>query len=89
MCQTLEGYHPDLGKVFEGSKGFQLAAALRHSPVHREASHDGSLTILVQSSLFVTNPYSILQALLLDEVGLCYTTLWYYREFFVQTQKYQ
>ena len=47
MCQTLEGYHPDLGKVFEGSKGFQLAAALRHSPVHRDASHDGGLTVLV------------------------------------------
>lgn len=30
----------------------QLAGELRHSPVHRDASHDGSFSILVQSALF-------------------------------------
>lgn len=37
----------------------------------------------------VTNPYSILQALLLDEDGLCYTTQLCYQEFCVQTLKCQ
>lgn len=30
----------------------QLAGELRHSPVHRDASHDGSFSILVHSALF-------------------------------------
>lgn len=30
----------------------QLAGELRHSPVHRDASHDGSFSVLVQSALF-------------------------------------
>ena len=30
----------------------QLAGVLRHSPVHRDASHDGSFSILVHSALF-------------------------------------
>lgn len=47
------------------------------------------LKIKTKCFAVVTNPDSTSQALLLDEVWLCYTTLWYYQEFFVQTQKCQ
>ena len=40
-----------LAKIIAGLER-QLAAELRHSPVHRDASHVGSFSILVHSALF-------------------------------------
>ena len=35
----------------------QLAGELRHSPVHCDASYDGSFSILVQSALFLVEQH--------------------------------
>ena len=60
LLDVLVGLHGFLALAFQSAgtripkrwSARQLAGELRHSPVHRDASHDGSFSILVHSALF-------------------------------------
>lgn len=60
LLDVLVGFHGFLALALQSAgtripkrwSARQLAGELRHSPVHRDASHDGSFSILVHSALF-------------------------------------
>ena len=60
LLDVLVGFHGFLALALQSAgtripkrwSARQLAGELRHSPVHRDASHDGSFSVLVQSALF-------------------------------------
>ena len=60
LLDVLVGFHGFLALALQSAgtripkrwSARQLAGELRHSPVYRDASHDGSFSILVHSALF-------------------------------------